>query len=62
MTSHDDSSDQQIKLYVESVPDTTHAKVDICLCCDDEAAKMNVKEKNEEKRDNMEAFINFKRP
>jgi len=60
MTSHDDTSDQQIDLYIKSVPvDLTHAKVDISICCDDEAAKMNV---TEEKRENIEEFINCKRP
>jgi hypothetical protein len=63
MTSHDDSSDQQTKLYIESVSIvTTHTEVDVCLCCDDEAAKMNVKERNEERSGNMEAFIKYKRP
>ena len=58
MTSHDDTSDQQIDLYIKSVPvDLTHTEV----CCDDEAAKMNVTG-NEEKRENMEEFINCKRP
>lgn len=61
MTSH--SSDQQIKLYIKSAPvDLTHTEVNISICCDDEAAKMNVTERNEEKRDNMEEFINCKRP
>ena len=60
MTSHDDTSDLQIDLYIKSVPvDLTHAEVDISICCDDEAAKMNV---TEEKRENIEEFINCKRP
>ena len=40
MTSHDDTSDLQIDLYIKSVPvDLTHAEVNISICCDDEAAK-----------------------
>jgi hypothetical protein len=59
MTSHD-TSDQQIDLYIKSVPvDLTHAEVDVSICCDDEAAKMNV---TEEKRENIEEFINCRRP
>jgi len=53
MTFRDDSSDQQINSYIKIVSGDNRY-------CDDKATEMNDKERNEEKRDAMEAFIKFK--
>lgn len=53
MTLPDDSSDQQINSYIKIVSGDN-------ICCDDKDAEMNDKERNEEKRDAMVAFIKFK--
>ena len=49
---HVDSSDQRINSYIKLEVENR--------CCDDKANVMNDKERNEEKRDAMVAFINFK--